>query len=107
GVGPSTDIGNPGSVVCPRGGFPSSGNPVLDFSVYESTRHDVQEFSLYRVAGLAADGITSIEFFRPSGAGALSVPVSGNVYATTKVPKGPIAGFGAVDKDGKRLWRSP
>jgi hypothetical protein len=107
GVGPSTDIGNPGSVVCPRGGFPTSGSPVLDFSVYEGARHDAREFSLYRVAGLAADGIAAVEFLRPGGALALRVAVSGNVYATTSVPKGPVAGFVAVDKDDKRVWRSP
>jgi hypothetical protein len=107
GVGPAKDLGAPGSVVCPRGGFPSGGNPVLDFSVYESTRHDLQEFSLFRIEGFAADGVAAVEFFRPNGDVALRVPVSDNVYSAPAVPKGPIAGFAAVDKGGKRLWRSP
>jgi hypothetical protein len=107
GVGRATDVGNPGAVVCPGGSFPASGQPVLDLSVYEGTRHDVREFSLFRVAGLAADGVAAVEFFRPNGAVALTVPVSGNVYATSDVPHGPIAGYAALDKDGKRLWRSP
>lgn len=106
-VGTASDIGTPGSVVCPRGGFPASGNPVLDLSVYEGTRRDVREFGLYKVAGLAADGVASVQFFRPNGAVALTVPVSANVYAATDVPKGPVAGLAAVDKSGKRLWRSP
>lgn len=106
-VGPASDIGTPGSIVCPRGGFPTSGNPVLDLSVYEGARHDLREFSLYRVAGFAADGVAAVEFFRPNGTVALSVPVTANVYTTSDVPKGPVAGLAAVDREGKRMWRSP
>jgi hypothetical protein len=106
GVGFATDVGSPGSVVCQHG-FPSGGNPVLDFSVYESTRHDAKEFSLFRVEGFAADGVAAVQFFRPNGAVALTVPVSGNVYSSASVPKGPIAGYAGVDKEGKRVWRSP
>lgn len=107
GVGFASDVGSPGSVVCQRGGFPSGGNPVLDFSVYEGTRHDVKELSLFRVEGFAADGVDAVQFFRPNGDVALTVPVSGNVYSAASPPKGPIAGFAALDKEGKRLWRSP
>jgi hypothetical protein len=107
GAGPANEIGTPGSVVCPRGGFPRAGNPVLDFSVYEGTRHDVREFSLFRVQGFAADGVAAIEFLRPNGEVALRVSVSGNIYATSSVPSGPIAGFQAVDEDGNRIWHSP
>lgn len=107
GVGPANELGAPGSVICPRGGFPTAGNPLLDFSVYEGTRHDVREVSLFRVAGFAADGVAAVEFIRPNGDVAITVPVIGNVYATADVPKGPIAGFAAVDKGGNRVWRSP
>jgi hypothetical protein len=108
GVGSAGDIGNPGSVTCPHGGFPrTGGDPVLDFSVYEGTRHNLREFSLFRVEGFAADGVAAVEFFRPNGEVALRVPVSGNVYSASSVPDGPIAGFAAVDNGGKRIWRSP
>jgi hypothetical protein len=107
GAGPAAALGTPGSVVCSQGGFPSSGNPVLDLSVYEGTRRDVRDFSLFRVEGIAADGVAAVHFLRGNGEVALNVPVSGNVYSAATVPKGPIAGFAAVDKDGKRLWRSP
>jgi len=106
GVGLATDIGTPGSVACQRA-FPSGGNPVLDLSVYEGTRHEAKEFSLFRVEGFAADGIAAVQFFRPNGDVALTVPVSGNVYSAASVPKGPIAGYAALDKGGKRIWRSP
>jgi hypothetical protein len=107
GVGPANELGTPGSVICPRGGFPTAGNPVLDFSVYEGIRRDVRELSLFRIAGFAADGVAAVEFIRPNGDVAITVPVIGNVYATADVPKGPIAGFAAVDKGGQRVWRSP
>jgi hypothetical protein len=107
GAGPASALGTPGSVVCPHAGFPSSGEPVLDLSVYEGTRRDARDFSLFRVEGFAADGVAAVHFLRPNGDVALSVPVSGNVYSAASVPKGPIAGFAAVDKDAKRLWRSP
>src|SRR5262249_8661604 len=106
GVGFAADVGSPGSVVCQRG-FPGGGNPVLDFSVYESTRHDVKEFSLFRVEGFAADGVAAVQFLRPNGEVALTVRVSRNVYSAASVPKGPIAGYVALDTEGKRVWRSP
>jgi hypothetical protein len=107
GIGPSKDIGNVEAATCPRGGFPRGGQPVLDFSVYESTRHDVRDLSLYRVEGFAADGIAAVRFLRPNGSVAFSVPVVGNAYVTRTVPDGPIAGFAALDKTGKEVWRSP
>jgi hypothetical protein len=107
GVGPANDVGNVGAITCPRGGFPRAGEPVLDFSVYESTRHDVRDLSLFRIEGFAADGVAAVEFLRPNGSVAVKVPVAGNVYATTAVPEGPIAGFAAVDKAGKRMGQSP
>jgi hypothetical protein len=106
GVGFATDVGSPGSAVCQRG-FPSSGNPVLDLSVYEGTRHDALELSLFRVEGFAANGVAAIQFFRPNGNVALTVPVSGNVYSAASPPKGPIAGYAALDKEGMQVWRSP
>jgi hypothetical protein len=107
GVGSATDIGNVEAATCPRGGFPRGGQPVLDFSVYESTRHDVRDLSLYRVEGFAADGIAAVQFLRPNGSVAFRVPVAGNVYVTRTVPDGPIAGIAAVDTAGKQVWRSP
>jgi hypothetical protein len=107
GVGPANELGTPGSVICPRGGFPTTGNPVLDFSVSEGTRRDVRELSLFRIAGFAVDGVAAVEFLRPNGDVAVTVPVIGNVYATADVPEGPIAGLAAIDKAGKRVWRSP
>ena len=107
GIGPASDVGDLGAITCPRGGFPRAGQPVLDFSVYESTRHDVRDLSLFRIEGFAADSVAAVEFLRPNGSVAVKVPVAGNVYATSAVPEGPIAGFAAVDKAGKRMGQSP
>jgi hypothetical protein len=80
---------------------------VVDLSVYEATSREQRELSLYRVAGVAADGVATIEFVRRNGKVALTVAVSGNVFASTSVPPGPIAGIVARDAAGKELWRSP
>jgi hypothetical protein len=107
GTGPADQIGVVDSATCARGAFPTSAHPILDFSVYEGTRRDVRELSLFRVEGVAADGVAAVEFLRPNGIVALTVPVSANVYATTNVPKGAVSGVAALDKNGKRIWRSP
>ena len=107
GVGPAVQVGNVDAVTCTRTAFPTAVHPVLDFSVYEGTRRDTRELALFRVEGIAADGVAAVEFLRPNGDVALSVPVAENVYATAAVPRGPIRGMSAVDKAGKRLWRSP
>ena len=107
GTGDSNDVGQVGSVQCAHGPFPTAGWPVLDLSIYEGATHGLRELSLYRVEGIAADGVTVVEFLRPDGSVALKVPVSGNVYSTTEVPSGAIAGVAALDKAGKELWRSP
>jgi hypothetical protein len=107
GTGDSSDVGQVGSVQCAHGPFPTAGRPVLDLSIYEGTTRGVRELSLYRAEGVAADGVTAVEFLRPDGSVALKVPVLGNVYSTTDVPGGPIAGVAAVDKAGQVLWRSP
>ena len=107
GAGPATDVGQLGSVDCPRGPFPTTDRPVLDFSVYEVTDRGSRDFSLFRAEGFAADGVSAVAFLRPSGKVALTVPVHGNVFATTAVPKGPIKGLAALDGNGKEVWRSP
>jgi hypothetical protein len=105
--GPADVPGDLGTVQCPRGPFPSADRPVVDLSVYESTSREKRELSLYRAAGVAADGVATIEFVRPNGSVALTLPVSGNVFAAASVPSGPIAGLVARDAAGKQLWRSP
>ena len=111
--GPCAAVGMPdtpdqlGAAQCPEGHFPTAEHPVLDLSVYESTSHEERQISLYRAEGIAADGVAAVQFLRPDGATALTVPVAGNVYSMTSVPPGPIAGVAALDKSGRRVWRSP
>jgi hypothetical protein len=80
---------------------------VVDLSVYEGTSRDSRDLTLYRIEGVAADGVASIGFLRPNGSVALRVPVTANVYAASAGPGGPIAGIAAYDESGKELWRSP
>jgi hypothetical protein len=111
--GPCGAVGQPdkpdvlGAAQCPQGHFPTAEHPVLDLSVYESATHELGTVSLYRAEGITADGVSAVQFLRPDGSTALTVPVSGNVYATTSVPSGSIAGVAALDKAGKRVWKSP
>jgi hypothetical protein len=107
GAGSAAAIGDLGSVDCPRGPFPTSDRPVLDFSVYETSTRGSRELSLYRAEGLAADGVSAVAFLRPSGQVALKVPVTRNVFSATSVPHGTIAGLAALDSAGQELWRSP
>jgi hypothetical protein len=106
GTGPAADIGDLGSVDCPRGPFPTSDRPVLDFSVYETTERGTRELSLYRAEGIAADGVSAVAFLRPNGKVALKVPVDRNVFSSTSVPHGPVKGIAALDAAGRELWRS-
>jgi len=111
--GPCGAVGRPdlpdtlAAAQCPQGHFPTAEHPVLDLSVYESATHDLGTVSLYRAEGITADGVSAVQFLRPDGTIAVTVPVSGNVYATTSVPTGPIAGVAALDRSGRRVWRSP
>lgn len=106
GAGPADTPGKLGSVDCPRGPFPTADLPVVDLSVYEATSHENHEVSLYRVEGVAADGVATIAFLRPNGTVALKVPVRANVYEASSVPPGPVATVVAYDAAGKELWRS-
>ena len=107
GAGPAADVGQLGSVDCPRGPFPTADRPVLDFSVYEVTDRGSRDFSLFRAEGFAADGVSAVAFLRPNGKVAFTVPVHANVFATTSVPRGLIKGLAALDGSGKEVWRSP
>jgi hypothetical protein len=107
GAGPAAVVGELGSVDCPRGPFPTADRPVLDFSIYEVTDRGSRELTLFRAEGFAADSISAVAFLRPNGQVAFTVPVHGNVFATTAVPRGPIKGLAALDGSGKEVWRSP
>jgi hypothetical protein len=107
GSGSAVDLGEIAAVECPDGPFPTAQLPVVDLSVYESTSHERHEVSLFRIEGVAADGVAAVAFLRPNGRVAVTVPVRGNVFAATSVPTGPIAGFAALGKDGAEVWRSP
>ena len=80
---------------------------MFDFSVYEADVRGSRDLSLYRAEGFAADGVAAVAFLRPNGSVALRVPVRGNVFSATAVPRGPIRGVAALDAAGKEVWRSP
>jgi hypothetical protein len=106
-TGQAGELGTISAADCPRGVFPETARPVLDFSVYEATTRGRREVSLYRAEGIAADGVAAVAFLRPDGTVALTVPVRGNVFAEASPPHGLIAGIVALDATGRELWRSP
>ena len=78
-----------------RAGLPdcrSSSSRLLDL---RGDGRGTRDVSLFRAEGFAADGVSSVAFLRPNGKVAFTVPVHGNVFATTAVPKGPIKGLAA------------
>jgi hypothetical protein len=77
--GPADSARRLGLVICPRNGFPSQDQPVLDFSTFEITR-DAPQPHLIRLEGVAADGVVSVAVAASDGATIAQSPVRANVY---------------------------
>lgn len=104
-VGPADRIGTLGGEACiAAGSFPSSGHPLLDMSVYESTSRDRNaDMTLFRIEGFAADGVRAIGVLNRAGKVGLRVPVMDNVYALSHMPAGLTGSIVALDADGAAL----
>lgn len=101
-VGPADRIGTLGGEACiATGAFPSSGHPLLDMSVYESTSRDRNaDMTLYRIEGFAADGVPAIGVLNRAGKVGLRVPVADNIYALTHMPPGLTGSIVPLDAGG-------
>jgi hypothetical protein len=104
-VGPADRIGTLGGEACiAAGSFPSSGHPLLDMSVYESTSRDRNaDMTLFRIEGFAADGVDAIGVLNRAGKVGLRVPVTDNVYALSHMPPGLTGSIVPLDADGTAL----
>ncbi len=104
-VGPSDRIGTIGGDACiAPAAFPSSGHPLLDMSLYESTSRDRDaDMTLFRVEGFAADGVHAVGVLNRAGRVALRVPVTDNVYALSHLPPGLPGSIVPLDADGAAL----
>ena len=77
GKGVACDLGSPSGAI-----FPSPQRPLIDFSRFS---HGV------RLAGFAADGVSSVALVDAAGAIVASAPVVDNVYADANPPAGAVA----------------
>jgi hypothetical protein len=87
------DLGNPSLPGTPA--FPSPERPILDFSRFSNGA---------RLAGFAADGISTVNLLDTAGNVIASAPVSDNVYADANPPAGGAA-VEALDSDGTVIYK--
>jgi hypothetical protein len=87
------DLGNPSLAGEPA--FPSPERPILDFSRFSSGS---------RLAGFAADGVTTVDLLDHAGNVIASAPVSDNVYADANPPASGTA-VEAVDSHGEVVYQ--
>ena len=104
-VGPADRIGTLGGEACiASAAFPSSGHPLLDMSVYESTSRDRNaDMTLFRIEGFAADGVSAIGVLNRAGKVGLRVPVTENVYVLSHLPPGLTGSIVPLDGDAKPI----
>jgi hypothetical protein len=98
-----------GNTNCPEpsASFPTPTDPVLDFTVFESTSHVPGDVHVVSAQGFAADGVKSVALLDPSGRVVARDGTSGNVYALD-VPAGRIAAtVVAYDAKHAEVYRLP
>ena len=91
--GVGCDLGNPS--VSGNPAFPSSERPIIDFSRFS---HGA------RLAGFAADGISTVNLLDAAGKVVASAPVSDNVYANSDTQAGGAA-VEALDSHGAVIYK--
>jgi hypothetical protein len=83
--------------------FPSREEPVVDMSAFAYAPYTRNE-QVRRLAGVAADGVATVEVIGANCTVIARTPVRDNVYATTDVPAKPAAGIRALDRNGKTVF---
>jgi hypothetical protein len=98
-----------GNTDCPERAtaFPTATNPVLDFTIFESTSHVPGDVHVVSAQGFAADGVKSVALLDRSGRVVARDRTSGNVYAVD-VPVGRTATtVVAYDAQHAEVYRLP
>ena len=90
---------------CPGQGlgqFPSSNDPVADFS-----RLDDHDGVIYvtNLAGITTDAVVAVSVEAPDGKTIYTAPVDRNVYAAIALPRMPAASIVALGRSGNVLFR--
>ena len=83
--------------------FPSPKEPVIDMSAF-AYRAGAAGERITRLAGVAADGVATVEALGSDCRRLASVPVVDNVYAAADVPDAPAAAIQALDGNGNVLY---
>ena len=98
-----------GNTSCPEPGaaFPTPTNPVLDFTIFESTSHVPGDFQIVSAQGFAADGVKSVAIVDRNGRVIARERTTANVYAVD-VPAGrSAASVVAYDAKHAEVYRTP
>jgi hypothetical protein len=85
------------------GSFPSPSQPAVDMSAFVYRPGGAGE-GITRLAGVAADGVSTIRVIGLDCEVMAEVPVRDNVYAATKLPERPAAGIVGFDEDGTQVF---
>lgn len=83
--------------------FPSREEPVVDLSAFVYVPYSKDE-QVRRLAGVAADGVATVEVLGSDCTVIARTPVQDNVYATADVPAEPAAGIRALDRNGATVY---
>lgn len=84
-------------------GFPSREEPVVDMSAFVYVPYSKDE-QVRRLAGVAADGVATMEVLGADCTVIARTSVQDNVYATADVPAKPAAGIRALDGNGSTVF---
>jgi hypothetical protein len=86
--------------------FPSPAQPVVDMSAFVARPPDaIEHASVHRLAGVAADGVSSVEVLALADCRVLAeAPVIDNVYVAANLPTTPAAVIVARDARGTAVW---
>jgi hypothetical protein len=101
-VGDARSTGTLGAVGCWDGS-----EPLMDFSVVDLSSGNRSDVKFFRIEGIAADDVSSVEVVGPSGDIVARVPVVRNVYAMAAPPGAPGRGLVALDSRGRPLAALP
>ena len=84
--------------------FPSPGDPVYDISLF-ALAPDAAGPSIKRLAGVAADGVSSVQLLALSDCHVVvTAPVNDNTYVANNLPMTPEADIVARDASGNAVW---
>jgi hypothetical protein len=99
--GPTTVTDYSMGVLLCEPAFPSSQQPVLDFTVLHG---DGDQTTVYRCEGVTSDGVAAVELEDASGSVLAETSVHNNAFYFDQPPKGLVRHLVALDATGTPVW---